>query len=182
MKNCYCVLLFLLFSFYCQCMAGIAPRLWKIISPVRLHAIRNCCGCPAVPPLVAEYGSTLRRSMNTAEFMRVTILTTAVVYIITVHQLQAVSLLLDKIEVVLIPAVPSDLFLLFALLFWLLFSRNYSGCWVVYLLCYDCQSYEDRSSLFSENYQCDSWSKVRCFSENIFEALCQIIVRFKVER
>ena len=162
MKNCYCVLLlFLLFSsYYCQCMARIAPRLWKIISPVRLHAIINCCGCPAVLPLVAEYGSALHRSVNTAEFMRVAILTTTVVYIITVHQLQAVSLLMEKSEVVLIPAVPSDLFLLFALLFWLLFSRNYSGCRVVYLLCYYCQSYEDRSSLFSRNYQCDRWSKV----------------------
>ena len=97
-------------------MSEIAPRLWKVISPVRLHAIINCCGYPAILPLVAEYGSTLHRSVNTAEFMRVTILTTTVVYIITVHQLLAVSLLMEKIEVVLIPAVPFDSFLLLALI------------------------------------------------------------------
>ena len=105
-------------------MAEIEPRLWKIISPVRLHAIINCCGYPAVLPLVAEYGSTLPQRVNTAEFMRVTILTTTVVYIITAHQLKAVSLHMEKIEVVLIPAVLFDLFLLLALLFCLLLFRE----------------------------------------------------------
>ena len=50
--------------------------------------------------------------------------------------------MLEKNNLVLILAVASDFFSLFALLFWLLFSNNYSGDRVVYLLCYCCQSYE----------------------------------------